>query len=96
MTDNPEGIISQSNALAEAEIDSLAQLWERVSTDPESANKSDMTRMVEYYREQRVKWAAAEAAGQKTSKTGGAKSILGKKAGQGAEAHAIHSLKDIL
>ena len=53
------GEVPQSNALAEATIDSLAEL---LSRDPEGYTRQDRTRVIEALRAQREKWAAAEAA----------------------------------
>lgn len=54
------GEIPQSLALSEAAPDSLSELFSR---DPEKLSEIDLTRMVETLREQRVKWAASDAAG---------------------------------
>jgi len=70
------GGLPQSNALAEASAagDSLAELFSR---DPFSLAKQDRLRIVEALRAQRVRWEAAEAAGQKSKP---AKAIAGKAA----------------
>ena len=54
------GLIPASNALAEAAPDSLNELFNR---DPEKLSTGDLARLVEALREQRKRWAAAEAAG---------------------------------
>lgn len=50
--------IPQSDALAEASIDSLSELFSR---DPEGLQKQDLARIVDELRAQRVRWAAVEA-----------------------------------
>lgn len=55
------GEIPQSEALAEATGDSLAELMSR---DPEGLSRQDRDRIVEALREQRARIAAAEAAGK--------------------------------
>jgi hypothetical protein len=57
---DPIGTIPQSPALAEANGDSLAELFSR---DPEGYTSQDLAKVVAALREQRVRWAAAEAAG---------------------------------
>lgn len=53
------GTIPHSEALAEAETDSLSVLMSR---DPEEFSKIDIARLVEVLRGQRIKWLAAEGA----------------------------------
>lgn len=50
--------IPQSDALAEAQVDSISELCSR---DPENLSQVDLARLVEALRAQRVKWAAGEA-----------------------------------
>jgi hypothetical protein len=52
--------IPQSNALAEANGDSLAELFSR---DPEGYTEQDLEKVVIALRLQRERWAAAEAQG---------------------------------
>lgn len=52
-------LIPQSNALAEAG-ESLSELMSR---DPESYSQQDLERIIQTLREQRVRWAEAEANG---------------------------------
>lgn len=54
-----EGEIPQSNALAEASPDSLAEL---LSRDPFKFTSQDRGRIVAALRDQRAKWEAAEKA----------------------------------
>ena len=58
MTDTPAEV-PQSSALAEATVDSLAELFSR---DPEGLQKADRARIVKALREQRVRWVAANGA----------------------------------
>ena len=58
MTDQTQQPIPQSNALAEASSDSLAELLNR---DPEGYTKKDLALVIEGLRQQRVRWAASEA-----------------------------------
>ncbi len=58
MTDT--GTIPQSNALAEAGSDSMAEVYNR---DPEKATRQDRDRIVAGLREQRVRLQQAEQAG---------------------------------
>jgi len=53
-----ESGIPQSNALAEAGLDSLAELMSR---DPEGYSSQDKGRIIEALRAMRAKWEAAEA-----------------------------------
>lgn len=70
--------IPQSTALAEAQVDSLSDLFSR---DPESFTKQDKAKLIEALRAQRVKWAAAEATGAKTVRQAApAKSLISKQA----------------
>lgn len=64
MTLSPQ--IPQSDALREVRIDSIADLF---SKDPESFTKEDEVRLVATFRQQRERWAAAEAAGGKAPGT---------------------------
>ena len=57
------GTIPQSNALAEASPESISDL---LSRDPEHYTPDDWTRVIGTYREQRERWAKAEAAGSKS------------------------------
>lgn len=56
-----EGQIPQSQALVEAQVDSLSELMSR---DPEGYTKQDLDRIILVLREQRVRWQAAEASGR--------------------------------
>lgn len=67
------GIIPQSNALAEALPDSIAEF---LSRDPEGYTRQDRDRMVVIMREQRVRWEAAEAAEPKKRTSAGPKAQL--------------------
>ena len=67
------GQIPQSDALSEAETDSLSEVMSR---DPEGYSKQDRARIIEALRAQRARIAAAEAAsgGEKKARAlGGAK-----------------------
>jgi len=55
------GLIPQSEALSEAEPQSLSEL---LSRDPFQHSQKDRGTIVALLREQRVKWEAAEAAGK--------------------------------
>ena len=59
------GTIPQSNALAEASPESISDL---LSRDPEHYTPDDWLRVIGTYREQRERWAKAEAAGAKSIK----------------------------
>lgn len=64
--------IPQSSALSEARADSISELFSR---DPEGLSDLDLARAIEAYREQRVRWQAAEASGARKS-TGPKVSVL--------------------
>ena len=79
-----QGEIPQSNALAEAQVDSISELFSR---DPEmlKPGSPDLTRIIVALREQRVKWATLEAEGKtrgQKAKTATPKTLL---AGTNAE-----------
>ena len=71
--------IPQSSALAEANPDSLAELFSR---DPEGLSRQDRDRIVEALRTQRARVAQAEASGggKKAAGAGASKSPLLAKA----------------
>jgi hypothetical protein len=52
--------VLQSDALAEASGDSIAEL---LSRDPEGYQRQDLDQVIRVMRAQRERWAAAEAAG---------------------------------
>lgn len=62
------GEIPQSSALAEASVDSLAELFAR---DPEGLSRQDRNRIVEALRAQRQRVASAEASGTSRPKPRG-------------------------
>lgn len=64
MTD-PTGALPQSDALAEANPNSLSEL---LSRDPQGFSRVDRDKAVAALRAQRAKWEAAEAAGVKVPK----------------------------
>ena len=57
MTDSPQ--LPQSNALAEAQVDSIAEI---MGKDPEGFARQDRDRIVAALRQQRIKWLASEGA----------------------------------
>jgi hypothetical protein len=57
------GKLPQSNALAEATPESLAELFSRMPTP------ADMPKLIAELRAQRARWAAAEAAGKPVRST---------------------------
>ena len=62
-----QGLLPQSNALAEASPQSLAELFSR---DPEGYSQQDRVAIIKNYREQRERWALVEAAGGSKTKAG--------------------------
>lgn len=77
------GELPQSQALAEANPDSLAELFAR---DPEGLSRQDRDRIVEALRAQRARVAAADAAGVKKPRASGfGKPQLGATAPSAAE-----------
>lgn len=76
------GEISQSTALAEAQEDSLTELFSR---DPEGFQRQDRNRIVEALRAQREKWMIAEAAGAALPKAKKAPNLLTRVAGTAEE-----------
>lgn len=64
-TQSVPAVIPQSTALAEASADSLGELFSR---DPEGYSDQDLDRVIAAYREQRVRWKAAEESGTTTRK----------------------------
>jgi hypothetical protein len=58
MTNPASPTVPQSDALAEASLDSLSELFSR---DPEGYSAQDLTKVIETYRAMRVKWKASEA-----------------------------------
>lgn len=65
--------IPQSQALAEASSDSLAEL---LSRDPEGYSRQDRAQVVAALRAQRVRWEAAEAAAPAKRGPSGPKATL--------------------
>jgi len=72
-----QGKLPQSTALAEASPQSLAELFNR---DPENYSQQDRVAIIKNYREQRERWALAEAAGGKGKAGGGAAKLSDAKA----------------
>lgn len=72
------GELPQSNALAEASPESLAEL---LSRDPEGYQQQDLARIVAWLREQRERWAKTEAEAKANPKPKGrsvsVKSLVG-------------------
>ncbi len=66
------GEIPQSDALAEAKVDSLGEL---LSRDPMGFQQQDRAVVIAALREQRVRWEAAEAAQQSKPKASRSVSI---------------------
>ena len=64
------GQIPKSPILAEASPESLSLLFSR---DPEGYSKQDLSKIIEVLREQRARFAKAEAEAQATGKKRGAK-----------------------
>lgn len=82
---NPDGTIPQSDALAEAAVESLSELMSR---DPEGYGKQDLMAIISAMRAQRVKWELAEAAEaasgkpkRERTKADGPKELLKKASG---------------
>jgi hypothetical protein len=69
------GEIPTCDALGEASANSLSEL---LSRDPEGYSQVDLARVIEAFREQRVKWAAAEAQAPAKRSAGGAKAALSR------------------
>lgn len=67
------GIIPQSNALAEADSSSIAEM---LSRDPEGYTRQDRDKIVLIMREQRARWEAADAAEPKRKPSAGPKAQL--------------------
>lgn len=61
----PPAAIPQSPALAEAQVESIGDLFSR---DPEGFQKQDTMRVIEAFRAQRVRWEQAEALEASTGK----------------------------
>lgn len=78
------GEIPQSQALKEAEPDSLSEVMSR---DPEGYSRQDRDVIVAELRKQRARIAAAEAAGggARTPRVSGPKPVLGKLAAKPAD-----------
>lgn len=76
------GQIPQSNALAEATVDSLGELMSR---DPEGYSKQDLERIVAAMREQRERLAVSAAAAPQRAPRGGPKTNVSLKTTVGAE-----------